>query len=339
MQACIDALPSEDELKTAMLSKLESGDYTQDGYHYQMDIEGAGIVDVSIMTTGTSSYNIGGITPTVYTTEVYIHSKAQPISFKPMTIEVPEDVKAKYDEKFNQEFLSDFTKAGNWERIGRRNAFKNTQNGAELTIKKGSYSYEGHFENIPGRGNKEVRMGGENLWERLANALAELTPDSFRHEDIGIAIDTLRADNTTQDSDTPEDTAVLDALDGTELTIDEIIDNTGLDRNVVAQSIVRLRNSESEYGAGEGGKIERFRADDNYIRFRKIANESIGETPTDVDAINQALQTIGITREDWDANTPELQRTMLQERYDAVLEENEFAPQFVFFKHRVIAFL
>lgn len=187
------AVPSEDEIKATVLSKLESGDYTQqDGYHYYMDIEGAGQVDVSLHTVGIATYDIGGLSEMSYKTKIDIRSKEDPTTFKWMTIEMPQALVDKHDTQFLDEFLDAYKDIDNWERLGRRNAFKHTPSGAYVSFKKDGNRYEATFSEFPRLGVKFVRVGGDTLEERLQNALDELKPFMFRFNDLDKITDTLR---------------------------------------------------------------------------------------------------------------------------------------------------
>ena len=174
------------------ISALEAEEFTRDGSYHKIDIPELGGFNVNIMTRRVSTLMPGEPTTEKVSTEISFSSQSSPQTFKYFSLDVPESIKMKYDRQFEEEFLNQFTEHRNWERIGRRNAFKNITHGATLTIKKGRYQYEGNFENIPVQGSLLIRMDGENLWERFANALSTLNPDHFRYKETEKIIDTLK---------------------------------------------------------------------------------------------------------------------------------------------------
>ena len=205
------AVPSEDEIKNTVLSKLTSGDYTQaDGYHYYMDIEGAGQVDVYLSTVGKSTYDIGGLSEMTYETDITIQSKEHPSKFKWITIKMPQTLVDKYDSQFEDEFLGELRDRQNWERLGRKNAFKHTKNGAFVNILKDTYGYKATFSEMPRIGVTFVNVDGSTLEERLQNALDKLKPSMFRFDDRKKIADTFALDKLDQEATDESTTAEKD---------------------------------------------------------------------------------------------------------------------------------
>ena len=198
-------------LKTQAIAELEAGNFETNGWRYNITLPELGKVEVSVSSRQVSSYGGGGMSEPKTETDMSFVSMEDPRRFKFTTIDVPDSVREKYETKFRNDFINDFANPKNWERIGRRNAFKNITNGATLTIRKGRYEYEGNFEDIPEYGKLSVRMDGEGLWERFANALSAVEPYQFRHNDVGIMIDTLKletqgaTDETSESGDTTPD--------------------------------------------------------------------------------------------------------------------------------------
>ena len=299
------AVPSEDEIKRTVLEKIQANDYEHDGgYHYYMDIEGAGRVDVSVTTVGISTYaGTAGLTEPVYETKISIRSDENPSTFQYIDIEAPPEVVDKYNAQFEQNVLNELKERGNWERIGRKNAFKHA-NGAEVSILKDGYSYRANFTNIPNLGTTSVRPEGNSLEDRLQNALSKLVPGGFRFNDLGKIQDTLRAE-LGEDVDTA-DTDELARIINRDYT-KERFPGISPNQRMIVPIVNKLRKGESitEAQLESAAAAAHYAETDEWHAYSvqgmyNILDEAIGETLAKKD-----VQEKGTTREDLQALVPQ----------------------------------
>lgn len=184
----------EEQLLSGILEKMEAGQFTRDEGHYLVDVEGLGQVDIYLSKALVTSGLGGGATQSVET-QMRIISKESPQRFKYVSIDVPAEVVQKWDTYFENEYLAEIQDTRNYERLGRKHAFKHKLNNATARVSKHwSGKYEVAFDNLPKMGIRFVLVSGADLTERFHNALAELQPYMFNDEVTkqGQILDTLR---------------------------------------------------------------------------------------------------------------------------------------------------
>ena len=154
-----------------------------------------------------------GLTAPEYHRKLSISSTASPQAFKHFSIEMPDTVREAYDAQFREEVLDDLQDVNNWERIGRKNAFKHTT-GAAVNILKDGNVYKATFTDLHNKGVYFTSVTGDTLTARLENALQKLHPNEFAHRYWGQIPDLLRAElgqevqitKTEPEADTPTET-------------------------------------------------------------------------------------------------------------------------------------
>lgn len=215
----------EEQLFAGVLEKIENGQFTRDGNEYLVDIEGLGKVGVYFSTAKVASGMIGEMTETIET-KISFSSKESPQTFKYLSIDVPEEVVTYFNNRFENEHLAEIRDTRNWERLGRKHAFKHKLNGAIASVSKHfTGKYQVAFSDMPKMGVSYVLIEGANLTERFHNGLAELQPYMFTDEVTkqGQVLDTLRLKTgketsfaNAEDTPSPEDTSESD---------DELLEN------------------------------------------------------------------------------------------------------------------
>ena len=226
---------SEAVVKQGILDAFDQEDFTLRGNKFTVDVEGVGSVEVSVGTRWTSSIDAVegggmGMSAPEYSSSLYIRSNERPVPFTSIIVEVPQAVSDKHNAVLEEKVLSHMRNVDNWERIGRKNAFKHT-NGTEVSIKRSPYSsgYKAEFTKFPqglSSGFTAPRVDGTNLAERLSDALTQLDPHTFSYNDFGRIVDTLRAESEPETTETPDLTPHLTLLGidpalYTEMTLDQ----------------------------------------------------------------------------------------------------------------------
>ena len=208
-----DTQPAEDQAQVTqeMFSAIESGSFREeDRYKYTFSLENYGRVDATMVTSGLSSIDLtgGGLTEPEYSTKIMVTSYDTPKTFKQFSIDAPAEVVERYESKIERQRLGGLKDAQNWERIGRKNAYKHKDSDAEVAIRKDSYGgYQATFTRLPGTGTQSVsKIEGGSLAERLSDALSKIHPRMFNFENIGILKDTLRSELGMETPNEPADT-------------------------------------------------------------------------------------------------------------------------------------
>ena len=193
--------PSEETIKQGVLTALENNKVRMVVGKNTVSVNGQD-VQISVMTSSTSSLDVVeggrlGLTKPVWETEILFHpvtASGQPYEFR-YTLKVPDAVMDKYNQKFETEVLGAIKDIDNWERIGRKNAYKYTRGGI-IAISKKDGRYEATISNLAGT-DVQFKYGlkGETLEARLADVLSKLTPYDFKRRNlVSITRDALRVD-------------------------------------------------------------------------------------------------------------------------------------------------
>ena len=214
---------TEERVKAGVLAAIaDKEDSAFRGNRTTVEVEGIGRVEVAEITKWTASVApVGdrmGISVPEYEATLHITSKERPIAFTSILIDVPAAINDKYAAEFEQEFLVDMRNPQTWDRMGRKNAFQHP-NGMIVSIKRSQYSrgYTAEFSNIPNdwsQGFTMPNVAGENLTERLANALSQIDPHVFGYKSFEKVVETLRGETgqTETDSESVDLTPHLELL-------------------------------------------------------------------------------------------------------------------------------
>ena len=170
-----------EQILQGVLTAYDKGTYSTKEGDTRADIEGIGEVKFSLIASATSSYMPGeGLTAPEYHRKLSISSTASPQAFKYFSIDMPDTVREAYDAQFREEVLDDLQDMNNWERIGRKNAFKHTT-GAAVNILKDGNVYKATFTDLHNKGVYFTSVTGDTLTARLENALQKLHPNEFAY--------------------------------------------------------------------------------------------------------------------------------------------------------------